>query len=329
MKRNRYFVILGSVAGIFMLIIDGQTALTGASEGIELCIKTVVPSLFPFFVLSSMLTSSLMGTSIGFLRPFFHRLGVPSGAESLVVTGFLGGYPVGAQSVASAYRAGVLSKTTAQRMLAFCNNAGPSFLFGMVSSVFPDRWMVWMLWAIHILGAIFAALMITNKDTAPVKPAKGHILNLSTAIVASIRVMGVVCAWIVLFRILIAFLNRWFLWLLPTSLQVAIMGVLELANGCCSLEQIVDVNLRFVICSGMLAFGGICVTMQTVSVTAGLSLKQYFLGKAIQTAFSLFAAASVCKTPSKYTIVPMMLILTVLFLLQISKKRCIPPKTIV
>jgi hypothetical protein len=199
----------------------------------------------------------------------------------------------------------------------------------MVSSVFPDRWMVWMLWAIHILGAIFAALMIPNKDTAPVKPAKGHILNLSAAIVASIRVMAVVCAWIVLFRIVIAFLNRWFLWLLPTSLQVAIMGVLELANGCCALEQIADVNLRFVICSGMLAFGGICVTMQTVSVTDGLSLKQYFLGKSIQTAFSVIAAASVCMTPSKYTIVPMMLILTALFLLQISKKRCIPQKTIV
>jgi hypothetical protein len=79
----------------------------------------------------------------------------------------------------------------------------------------------------------------------------------------------------------------------------------------------------------MLAFGGICVTMQTISVTAGLSLKQYFLGKAIQTAFSVIAAASVCMTPSKYTIVPMMLILTALFLLQISKKRCIPQKTIV
>ena len=107
------------------------------------------------------------------------------------------------------------------------------------------------------------------------------------------------------------------------------MGVLELANGCCALEQITDVNLRFAICSGMLAFGGICVTMQTVSVTGGLSLKQYFLGKMIQTAFSVIAAASVCMTPSKYAIVPMMLILTALFLLQISKKRCIPQKTIV
>ena len=329
MKRNRYFVILGSVTGILMLIIDGQTALMGASEGIELCIKTVVPSLFPFFVLSSMLTSSLIGTSIGLLRPFLHRLGIPSGAESLVVTGFLGGYPVGAQSVASAYRAGVLTKNTAQRMLAFCNNAGPSFLFGMIGSVFPDRRMVWMLWAIHILGAIFAALIIPNEDTAPAKPVKGQILNLSTAIVASIRVMAVVCAWIVLFRIVIAFLNRWFLWLLPQPMQVCVMGILELANGCCALEQITDVNLRFVICSGMLAFGGICVTMQTVSVTGGLSLKQYFLGKSIQTAFSIFAAASVCMITSKYAIVPMMLILTALLLFQISKKRCIPQKTIV
>ena len=42
-------------AAMLMLILDGRTALTGAAEGIDLCIRTVIPALFPFFVLSPLL----------------------------------------------------------------------------------------------------------------------------------------------------------------------------------------------------------------------------------------------------------------------------------
>ena len=74
---------------------------------------------------------------------------------------------------------------------------------------------------------------------------------------------------------------------------MAVIGLLELSNGCCELLSVSDVALRFVICSGLLSFGGLCVTMQTVSVTPGLSLRDYFLGKLLQTAFSVLLAGAV------------------------------------
>ena len=47
---------------MLILILDPNTAVRSASDAIQLCLKTVVPSLFPFFVLSSMLTSALVGS---------------------------------------------------------------------------------------------------------------------------------------------------------------------------------------------------------------------------------------------------------------------------
>lgn len=330
MKHNRLITLLGSAIGIMILIIDSKTALIGASTGIELCLQAVIPSLFPFFVLTSVLTSAFMGSSFCFLQPFFRILGVPSGAESLVLTGFVGGYPVGAQTVASAYRDGYLSKASAERMLAFCNNAGPSFLFGMIGMQFSDRNQVLLLWGIHLLGAVFAALLLPNQDTTPIKPIKGQRFHISNAVMSSVKVMGVVCGWIVLFRIVIAFLRRWFLWLLPQPVQVAFTGLLELANGCCELNQIENDGLRFVICSGMLSLGGLCVTMQTVSVTGGLSLKPYFLGKLIQTMFSVITSVFVCLLPASGFIILALLLFSGAFcLLQIHKKRCIHEKSIV
>lgn len=292
MGKKQLWTGMAASMGMLVLILDGKTALEGASQGIELCLRTVVPSLFPFFLLSILLTSSFMGSSLPLLRPLGRLCGVPKGAESLLMAGFLGGYPVGAQSIASVYRAGKLGKKDAERLLAFCNNAGPAFLFGMVASMFPRRWMVWALWGIHMAGAVLAAVLIPGEKEKRVTLAAPAPVSLSAALHSALGVMATVCGWVVLFRVLIAFFSRWFLWLLPAQAQVAVTGLLELSNGCCELLAVADVRLRFCICAGMLAFGGLCVTMQTLSVTPGLSLRQYFLGKAIQTAFSILLAAA-------------------------------------
>ena len=132
--------------------------------------------------------------------------------------------------------------------------------------------------------------MIPEKSTAPVRLTKTSPHSPSSALNTAIQVMATVCGWVVLFRVLLAFLKRWIFWILPAAVQVAITGILELSNGCCELLAVPDVSARFGICSGLLAFGGLCVTMQTVSVTAGLSMKPYFLGKLLQTLFSLALA---------------------------------------
>lgn len=271
---------------MMLLILDGKTALTGAQAGMALVIRTVIPSLFPFFFLSILLTSSLNGSSLVFLHPLAKLCHIPSGAEPILLSGFLGGYPAGAQAVAAAYSGGSLSKEDAQRMLAFCNNAGPSFLFGMVSAFFSEPWMAWALWGIHIAGAAVAAQFFPCKAKRITSSTTKRRLSLSEILLAAVSTMTAVCGWVILFRILVAFLERWLFWLLKPEFQTAITGLLELSNGCCMLSAVGDIRLRFFLCSCMLALGGLCVTMQTASVTQGLSLRCYFVGKLVQAAFS-------------------------------------------
>ena len=280
-----------SALGLLLLILDAKTALSGASEGLSLCLRSVIPSLFPFFVLSILLTDALTGLRFPLLRPLGKLCGIPRGGESLLAVGLLGGYPVGAQCAAQAYRAGQLSRQDARRMLGFCSNAGPAFLFGMVAAKFPAAWMVWALWGIHILSAIVVGSLLPGKLDGAVRLSQGKQESLSGAVRRSITVMAGVCGWVVLFRVIIAFIGRWCLWLLPESAQVAVTGLLELANGCCDLCRISNPGLRFIVCSGILGFGGICVTMQTVSVTEGLGLGYYLPGKLLQGLISLFLSA--------------------------------------
>ena len=287
MKKTPIVTGAASAIGMLLLILDSKTALSGAQEGLSLCIRTVVPSLFPFFVLSILLTGSLMGVNLPLLRPIGNLMGIPQGAESILIAGFLGGYPVGAQAVGSAVRNGQLSSMDARRMLAFCNNAGPAFLFGMASSLFPRLWMAWLLWCIHILSAIIVSVLLPGKSSAAVMPACSAAPTIPEAMLRALRIMAQVCGWVILFRVIITFFSQWFGWLLPDTVQVIVSGILELSNGCCALGDIENTGLRFILCSGFLAFGGICVSMQTVSVADGLDMTLYLPGKLAQTLLSL------------------------------------------
>ena len=290
MDTKKTLPIAMTFLGILIIILDGRTALLGAQVGTELCLKTIIPSLFPFFVLSILLTNMLAGVHIPLLSDLCRILRIPQGCESILVTGLLGGYPAGAQSVSQLYKNNDLSKQTAERLLAFCNNAGPSFIFGIIGQQFAQRQMVWLLWLFHICGAVFAAAIIPLPNSRTSCTPKHHPFSLQKAVQEAIRVTGFVCGWIILFRILITFLERWFLWLFPIPVRITLCGLLELSNGCIFLSQIGDVGLRFLICSILLGAGGLCVTMQTSSVAEGLTLKFYVLGKLIQVGFSLVSA---------------------------------------
>lgn len=283
--RKRVLLGLFGAIGMLMLILDSKTAGLGAAEGLDLCLRTVIPALFPFFFLSNLLTSALIGQKSRILRPLGRLCRIPEGSECLLLLGFLGGYPTGAQGVAGAYADGQLSRKDAARMLSFCSNVGPSFLFGIGSRCF-GLGTLWALWAIHILSALLTGILIPGESGSPAA-ISGKNLTVPQALDRAVKTMAKVCGWVVLFRILTAFLDRWFLWLLPIPARVGVLGVLELTIGCTSLREITSPELRFVLASVLLALGGLCVLLQTSSVIRDLPLSNYLRGKALQALFSL------------------------------------------
>lgn len=293
MQRHRQLWIgISSALAMLLFVLDSQTAFTGAKDGITLCIYTVIPSLFPFFVITALIRSIFVGQSIPLLRPLGKLCGVPAGGECILLLGLIGGYPVGAQVIADTYRSGQIDQHTAKRLLGFCSNAGPAFLFGMIASQFTSAMTPWLLWGIHILSALIVGWLLPNKRQTTCRLSTSAPLSLTQALEQAIRITASVCGWVVLFRVIIAICQRWFLWLFPQELQAIFAGLLELSNGCSTLSSISSEALRFVISSCMLAFGGICVGMQTLSVTQGLGTGMYFPGKLLQCLVSFLLAGA-------------------------------------
>lgn len=307
-------LVKGFIASAAMLVFlfDGESALHSAQSGIDLCIKTIVPSLLPFLFLSIIQTNSFSGNSLPFGRFLSCFCGIPKGAESILVSSYLGGYPVGAQCIASAYKTGVLQQEDAERMLSFGSNAGPVFLFGMLYPFFPSQRFIWLLWGIHILSSLLVAQTINHPLTHGTNFVRKYSISFSEAMQQAISIVSTICGWVILFRVIATFINKWMFGHLSTSWQTVLMGFLELTNGCYELSSVSDISLRFVICSCLLAFGGICVLLQTISVIQSLSPRYYIAGKLLQTVYSFLISVGIAYRCAYFTFPFLFLILMLL-----------------
>lgn len=278
---------------MLLLILDAKTAGKGAVDGLYLCIQTLVPSLFPFILVSILLTDTLAGFTSSMMRPIYKLLRIPDGAESLFLIGMVGGYPVGAQIISHAVDQGRLTNQDGSRMLSFCNNAGPAFLFGVVSSQFPSSKYVWLIWIILILSAILTGAILPGTNIAKSSIEFQKSMTITQAMEKALKIMAGICGWVIIFRVILAFTERWFLWLLPETLRVIAEILLELANGCTSLNTISNIGLRFIVSIMGLSIGGFCVLLQTLSVSGSLRISKYIFGKLLQTTIAVLLAIPV------------------------------------
>lgn len=300
--RQQNISLIAASVLMLILIFDSKTAVIAAREGLELCIKTVVPSLFPMIFLSSLLTG-MIGESVGLtFKPAERLIGLPPGGTGIYLSGLLGGYPIGAKCAADSYQSGAISKKDAIHMLRFINNAGPSFIFGICSLMFSRRSTIWSIWLVQILSSIFTGILLKENNDFPISRTTTRKLHRKDLLSSSLRAMAGICAWVILFRVLLGFMQRWVLWYFPSAIQVLVSGIFELTNGACMLTTIPDESVRFVICCILLSFGGICVIMQTKGVIFDLSILPYIKGKAVQTLVSTCISITVSTVlfPSMY-----------------------------
>lgn len=271
------------------LIFQAETVFQFTLDGIKLCLWTVIPSLFPLMMICSICCQYCV---VGKLGIHGKLLGIPAGFESILIPAFLGGYPLGAQAVSRAYGQNKITKAQATHLLSFCNNAGPAFIFGIVSRQFDNSATCWLIWSIQIISSLLVAIVDPmeqrhcHPDGNRAASSIPHILR------TSVRAMADICGWIIMFSVILGFLRPGFQ-LLPQGLTVAISGLLEMTSGCCQLQTIENEPLRFVLANVLLSFGGVCVLMQTASVCDGLPLKAYLKGKCKQTILSTLLSLAV------------------------------------
>lgn len=255
------------------LILDSRCAAQSAREAMKLCTGTLIPALFPLFVLSAMLLPTLEALRLPLLT---RLLGFPQGGGGLFLIGCAGGFPVGAACVAQAAQDRLLPRESAEDLLGLVSFCGPSFLFGVIGQVLSLQEAA-LLFAIQLETALIAALLRPRPSRIPFRPAPEPV-TLPQAVRRSLASMAAVCAWVILAGVVAGFLKRWLFPLLPEALGVLLTGLLELTNGVFALDRL-SPGLRLPFCAVFVTFGGAGVLLQIAALAAPAGLR---MGKCLR-----------------------------------------------
>lgn len=164
-------VCIAMLLAVTALLLFPEESIASAKDGLTLCANVIIPSLFPFFVLSTLIVELGLARHLGRLfecvmRPLFN---VNGNCSTAFVLGFIGGYPVGAKTAISLYSKGYCTKSEAERLLSFCNNSGPAFILGVVGAgVFSSSKIGLLLYLAHIAASICVGIIFRRygKDDA-------------------------------------------------------------------------------------------------------------------------------------------------------------------
>ena len=91
----------------------------GAADGLLYCAQVLIPSLFPFMVLSSFVVNSGISAALSrILSPVtVHLFRLPGSAGVTILLSMFCGYPVGARGVRSLLSQRLITQQQAARML--------------------------------------------------------------------------------------------------------------------------------------------------------------------------------------------------------------------
>lgn len=296
------------------LILAPTEAMEGAKTGLTLCFNVIIPSLFPFFVLSSLLVELGLAAYLGralepVMRPLFR---VNGACATAVALGFVGGYPVGARTALSLYEKGLCSKTEAERLLAFCNNSGPAFILGVVGAgVFASSRVGLLLYLVHALASLLVGLLFRfyGREEGSARRGGTHVESVrftsafTGSVTRSFQSTLSICAFVVFFSVVITLLSRFGILAAlahglsalcaPFGLTEAwasrlLTGLLEISSGVWSLSGSGTLAGRVSMAAFILGWAGISVHCQVLSFLSdsGLSVRTYLLGKLLHGGFS-------------------------------------------
>lgn len=293
---------VGAAFALVLILIQSKSVGQSVSDGIALCVEILIPSLFIFLILSDF---ALKTHALNFLlKPFgwicgklFH---IDKSFGPILFMSLVCGYPAGARMLSDLVSQGAVSRSTAERMLCFCVNAGPAFLIGSVGiPLFHSPAIGLIIYISHVIAFLAVGVLTgLGKTAEPVcvqTNATAPAQALVSSVQSSIRSMASICGFVLLFSGVLGLIKQFgILEKVPIEwMQAAITGALEVSNGvaACSL---LPSHIALPLATAITAFGGVCVHCQVKAMLAksNLSLAPYlrwrFLYCAISTTVCLW-----------------------------------------
>ncbi len=264
-------------------IIFSKEVSSGIYKGIYFCVEILIPSLFPFMVISTLSAKS----NLRFKGKIFNKtanilFGLSGETLFSVILGIFGGYPVGARSIGALYKQGKISLNEAEKASYIALGAGPGFLITFVGIKLLNNIEIGIILLISQICSVFL-LGILNKfifrkkdnnsfkeDNYAVKHS-GNIFieSVTDAVYSAMEMCAIVCVFSAFLSVIEKYIH---------SDYVSVFT--EVTTACNKLSP--GANLPAI--AFAVGFGGLCVHFQVFQALGNIKINKllYFLYRIMQ-----------------------------------------------
>ncbi len=250
-----------------LLLIYANDARESVILGIKLSVLSIIPAIFPFFILSDLLLASF-GSSGGYFGKLFSKIfNISPAALPAFIIGSLCGFPLGVKGAAELYKNGRISKEECEVLSGFVNN--PSLAF-VVSGVGAGMLGSLKLGFILYFSVIFSSIIIgylsrpKSQNSQNSNNISKQSFNFSLSIKNAAFSSLTVSAYIIFFSMILGVLSE----IIKNEAFLAFISpVFEVGNATKLLSQSssFSFDFSFALIAFALGFSGLSVFLQALS----------------------------------------------------------------
>lgn len=296
-KIYNIIIIISSIIILLELLLNKTLIFNTISYSLNIWVASIIPSLFPFFIISDILISYNITNYIPkFIKKIFTKLfNTNDNIITIFFLSLLSGFPSNARNTRKLYDLNLITLEEANYALMFTHFSNPLFILGTVSVFFlkNEKYGIIILIS-HYLSNILVGLLFRNKHskpknnyTIPNKKSQNFPKVLTSSIKSTIDtlllILGTLTCFLILSSIIISRLN------LNSYNASLLKGLLEITMGLKSLS-LLNINdiYKVVISTIFISFGGLSIHMQVLSqlIDTKISYKHFFIGRIYQTIIS-------------------------------------------
>lgn len=238
-KIKKTFLPAAAVAvSLYFMFAMPYSVSKGVTLGLKICFYTILPSLFPFMVLSTYIVKSdILSPIYKIISPITKVIfKQPPCAAGVIIMSLIGGFPVGAKMTMTLLESEKITENQAQRLNLFCVNCGPAFAITAIGvSIYKSQRAGVIIYASLCLSSIILGILssfLNDKNTVDNKTyntSQSPLAALSASVGDTVQAVLSVCAWIVIFSAISSCIESSGI---DEKLHIAISCLLEVTNGC-------------------------------------------------------------------------------------------------
>ena len=280
--NNSTFYSILCLALASLMIFFSNSIKAGVLSGLYFSFTTIIPTLFPFFILSDFWSSFFNVKRDSMAAKIFEKLfGINGSGASALVSGLVCGFPIGVKVAYELYRSKIISNDEFERLSGFANNPSAAFIIsGVGAGIIGDAKLGIILYISIILSSITIGMIFKSKELSSINSNViiRQNFNLSNSIKNAATSSIAVASYIIFFSGVISILksmlsNELLLCIISSFLEVG--NATKIAFSC----QSADLHIRLILIAFSLGFSGLSVHMQAVMYfdQNRLSMKYIFM----------------------------------------------------